>query len=103
MNIRKPVASYYIGDVTTKNEPQKYILVFQQLFQLYANLRDRYSSTGIIPTSSSFDSNSNNSSSSGSSSSNNNDSKRVSNPFSVLSNDKGYPLPLIVNTDGNIR
>ena len=89
MNIRKPVASYYIGDVTTKNEPQKYIQIFQELFKLYTTLRDSYSSTGTIPTTLTD--------------TNNTDSKKASNPFSVLSNEKDYMLPLIVNTDGNIR
>lgn len=91
LNQQRPHLSYFIGDITTKNEPETLIRLLRELYKRYTEIRDEYLQSGELP---------NDHTSPGTVS---HSAIRASNPFGVLCTPTLHPLPLVVNTDGNVR
>ena len=93
--------SYYIGDVTTKNEPKLFIAYFQELYKIYLTVLDTYRHNGLIPAYDTLHKKEISKTTSQSSS---------SNMYSLLLSEEernatndSYVLPLLINCDGNVR
>jgi polynucleotide 5'-hydroxyl-kinase GRC3/NOL9 len=82
LNMQHSHVSFFLGDLTTKNEPDIFFQILRELNKKYEELRDEYLISG-----------------------DNSNNKDLSNIYDVLfnSNSSSCPLPLVVNTDGFIR
>ena len=84
MNMKTPETAYYIGDLTSKNEPSFVLGALEKLFERYKQILMQRKERPVISQ----------------------DTINSSNGFSAL--DEQYidnipPLPLLINTDGFIR
>jgi hypothetical protein len=80
LHLQQPLLSHFIGDITSKNEPEAFARALGSLFKRYEQLRMEYQQRGL--------------------------DRRGFNAFHLLEDDgdmESDPLPLVVNTDGNIR
>ncbi len=93
--------SYYIGDVTTKNEPKLFLAYFQELYKIYLTVLDTYRHNGLIPAYDTLHKKEISKTKSQSSSSNMY-SLLLSEEERNVTNDS-YILPLLINCDGNVR
>jgi len=93
--------SYYIGDVTTKNEPKLFTAYFQELYNIYLAVLETYRHNGLIPVYEALLKKDVSKAKSHSSSSNLY-SLLLPEEERNLTNDS-YMLPLLINCDGNVR
>jgi polynucleotide 5'-kinase involved in rRNA processing len=79
LHLHPPLLSHFIGDITSKNEPELFARALASLYSRYEQLRSEYQLKD--------------------------DKARSRNAFSLLDEASvpAEPLPLVVNTDGNIR
>lgn len=86
MHLREPLLSYFVGDITSKNEPEQFAHALQALMAKYTELQEDLVRKQIRLTKS---------------------NESDANSFAMLRDrkftPKMIPLPLVVNTDGNVR
>ena len=86
MHLSQPILSYFIGDITTKNEPEFFAKTLSALVSKYKKIQQEYLE---IRTQNQIQ------------------IENEKNSFSALEKKKiimkMVPLPLVVNTDGNVR
>lgn len=82
LNMQDSHISFFLGDLTTKNEPDIFFQILRELNKKYEELRDQYLISG-----------------------DKSNNKDLANIYDVLFNydSSSCPLPLVVNTDGFIR
>ena len=86
MHLKEPLLSYFIGDITSKNEPEQFSNALRALMARYTEMQSDLLSKDIQLTKRNLSD---------------------ANSFAMLSDrkfkPKMVPLPLVVNTDGNVR
>ena len=86
MHLREPLLSYFIGDITSKNEPEQFSNALRALVSRYTEIQNDLLNKEIQMTKR---------------------NQSDANSFAMLSDrkfkPKMVPLPLVVNTDGNVR
>lgn len=84
LNLRAPEQSFYLGEITSKNEPALVFFALEQLLEKYRDILHKWKTMAALSEA----------------------CLQSSNGFSVLEEqfiEEPPPLPLLVNTDGFIR